>query len=178
MALSSNSPLLVQLFIQGGHISGVTRHVEERRRLVDVLNGPDANFEIEEAKLTLSPSGLARHFPTLTIDKKAILAAVPHETQDQVRQRAMLNTGMGRAATLQATMGFLLPPLYIEGTAHIAPGAGRLRPDPRVFTRFFPITSALCYLPDGEPLELEVLLLHRDAIASISLLSSAPPPLI
>jgi hypothetical protein len=170
---AARAPLLVEVYVQGGHIAGLTHQVEERRRLVDILNAQDAIFELQSAKLTLASSGLPRFFPVLSIDKKSILAAIPHETQDQLRQRAMLNTGIGRSATLQAQMGFLLLSLYIEGTAHVAPGAGKLRPDPRVFTHFFPLTSATLYLPDGDPLEVPVLLLNRDALVSISLLSEA-----
>lgn len=161
----------MEVYLHGGHVSGVTRQVEQRKRLVDVLNAPDTLFELESAKLTIAAGDEPRYFPIMAIDKGAILAAIPHETREQMRHRALLNTAIGRSMTRQAQMGFLLPPLYVEGTAHVSAGAGKLRPNPAVFARFFPITGAALYLPDVDPLELSVVLLNRDNLASISLLS-------
>ncbi len=170
---STKAPLLVEFYLQGAHVSGVSRQVEQRRRLVDVLNGQEGTFELDSAKLTIQSSGMPRFFPTLSLQKRSIIAAIPHETQDQVRMRAVLNSGMGRAGTMQAQIAVLVPPYYIEGTAHMAPGSGKLRPDPAVFTHFFPITAAQLFLPEGQSLELPVLLVNRDCISAMALLSEA-----
>jgi hypothetical protein len=163
--------LLVELYIKGGHVNGVTTQVEGRRRLVDVLNGPESMIELSDAKLTLATNGMARFFRSLSIAKSAMLAAIPHETQEQMRQRAMLNTGLGRSTTLEAQLGLLVPPLYVEGSAHLAPGAGKLRADLKTFTPFFALTSASLYLPEGDVVEADVILLARDAVVSTSVIS-------
>jgi hypothetical protein len=166
--MNVREPLLVEVYLKGGHVSGLTRLVEERVRLVDLLNNPDSLFELESAKLTAGDSGVARFLPSLVIEKSAILVAIPHETQDQLRHRAMLNTGLGRT-TKQAQISVLLPPLFVEGTAHFAPGTMRFRPSLNTFTHFFPLTSAVIHLPDGESVEQPVILVNRDGVAALSL---------
>jgi hypothetical protein len=163
--------LLVELYIRGAHVNGVTTQVEGRRRLVDVLNSPEAMIELTDAKLTVATNGMSRFYRTLSIAKGSMLAAVPHETQDQMRQRAMLNTGLGHSTTMEAQLGLLLPPLYIEGTAHMAPGAGKMRADLKTFTPFFALTAASLYLPEGDVVELPVVLVNRDAAVVTSIIS-------
>ena len=163
--------LLVELYIKGGHVNGVTAQVEGRRRLVDVLNSPESMIELTDAKLSIATNGMARFFRALSIAKSSMLAAVPHETQDQMRQRAMLNTGLGHATTMQAQLGLLLPPLYVEGTAHVAPGAGKMRADLKTFTPFFALTASSIYLPEGDVVEMPVVLVNRDAVVVTSIVS-------
>ena len=163
--------LLVELYIRGGHVNGMTTQVEGRRRLVDVLNGPESMIELTDAKLTLTGNGMARFFRTLSIAKSSMLVAVPHETQEPMHQRAMLNTGLGQSTTREAELGLLLPPLYIEGTAHLAPGAGKMRTDLKTFTPFFALTSASLYLLEGDVVEMPVVVVNRDATVVTSIIS-------
>jgi hypothetical protein len=164
----NKEPISVELYLQGGHLTGRTHQVEKRRRLVDVLNGPESVFEIESAMLTLTANGATRVLPSIAVDKTSILAAAPHETHEQVRRRALLNAGISRSLTT-TPIGLLMTPLYVEGTAHVAPGAGQARPDLTGFARFFPLTAAVLYLPDGRAVKLPVLLVNRDCVSAISL---------
>jgi hypothetical protein len=170
-SVNQNQPaLLVELYLKDGHISGLTDQVEQRRRLVDVLNGPDRFFSLDQAKLTLYASGGARFVQAMTVDKSAIILAVPHEIHEQLRLRAILNTGISAGrSTVQTQLGLVIPPLYVEGTAHLLPGAGKLRPDLASFSRFFALTSAQVTLQDGSNLELPVVLINRDGVAAVSL---------
>ena len=45
----------------------------------------------------------------------------------------------------------------------------RLRADPELFTRFFPMTEGRLYLPDGKAVEAPVILLNRDHLVAVSL---------
>jgi len=168
-------PTTVELYLQGGYVSGRTHQIGQRRRLVDVLNGQEAVFELESAQLTLASSDTIRVLPNIAVDKSSILAAVPHETREQLRQRAILNTGISRSRGTQTRIGLLLTPLYVEGTAHMATEASMLRTGVKTFPRFFPLTSTVLYVPDGEALELPVLLVNRDSVSAISPVAESMP---
>src|SRR5688500_1675998 len=73
-------PLLVEVYLEGAHILGVCRQVQERKRLIDVLNHQDSILEIEQARVTFGIDGEPRIYESLSISKSAILAAVPRET--------------------------------------------------------------------------------------------------
>jgi len=168
--------LLVEVILAGGQLaSGHTEQVGERRRLVDVLNSPEEIFELEAATVASTPGAKPRAFPKLAIEKRAILAAIPRETKEQARRRVVLATVVGRVATVRAPLTLLVPPLTIEGVAHVAPGVGRLRADPEIFAHFFSMTNATIHFPDGPTLEaLPVALVNREAVAAVSLMEREP----
>ena len=169
------SPLLVEVILAGAQmISGVTDLVAERRRLVDVLNGPEEIFELESVSLAATPGAQPRRFESLAIEKRSILVAVPRETQAQSRRRAVLTSILGRLATVPVPLILLVPPLTVEGVAHVPPGSGKIRADPEMFAHFFPLTGARIVLPDGSSLEeLAVALVNRNAVAAMSLRDGA-----
>src|SRR3989304_4274300 len=103
--------LLVEVILTGGQLAnGYTEQVGERRRLVDVLNSPEEIFELEAATVASTPGAKPRAFPTLAIEKRAILAAIPRETEEQARRRVVLATGVGRIARGRAPLAPLGPP--------------------------------------------------------------------
>jgi hypothetical protein len=163
-------PLLVEAFLSGGAlINGLCRQVAERKRLVDVLNSPEEIVEIEAARLCLRPGLEPILFPTISIEKKSIMAAVPRETSEQNRRRAVLTNMMGRVQTAPNLVTLVVPPFAIEGIAHIAPGAGRVRPSPEIFAHFFPVTDAVVTIPDEGKRSLPVILVNRDAIVGMTI---------
>lgn len=170
----NQGPILVEVYLHGGHVKGLTRRVEQRRRLVDVLNSSDtALFELEAVTMTV-PGIDDRSIPLIAIDKSAILVAIPRETQEQTRHRALLNTGieMIGAPSQQTPMGFLIPPLYLEGTAYLPSSSGLAnKPTASVFSNFFPVTGATLYLPDGTKTDEPIVLLNRDNLTLLSFLS-------
>ena len=171
----SNPPtLLVELFLANGRVRGLTYEVHDRRRLVDVLIDGSPAIRLDSAKMLLGGETTGREFANLNVEKRAIFAAIPHETHAQQRERSMQTTTIGRSATkaIQATL--VLPPFIAEGAVHVPESVGnlgsKLTADARVFARFFSVTGARLTLPGGAHVESPVLLVNRDLIAAISVL--------
>jgi hypothetical protein len=160
------TPLLIDVFLDKGRVSGVSRALTERGRLVDMLNAGGDVLELESAKITLG-DGPPCLLPTLAVEKRAIVAAIPRETQGQSRARARLSAGMGRITATRIRLAVLLPGLYIEGTAHVAIGGGMLRAN-EVFPSFFAIGDARLVLPDGSLMGVPAVVIRRDAVAGMS----------
>jgi hypothetical protein len=169
--IKTPDPLLVEAFLSGGAvINGLCRQVEERKRLVDVLNSTEGTIEIEMARLFLRAGTEPMVFPTISIEKRSIVAAVPRETSAQNRRRAVLTNMMGgRRQRMHKDVTVICPPYAIEGVAHVAEGSGTLRPSPDIFTHFFPMTDVVITLAgEGERI-LPVVLVNRDAIVGMTL---------
>ena len=164
-------PLLVEIFLERAHILGVCRQVQERRRLIDVLNGQDDMLEIGQARVSLGPNTEPKHYETLSLLKSAILAAVPRETQEQNRRRAVLTNMMGRQETRQKAISLIVPPLAFEGDAHISAGAGGAL-SVKTFSKFFPLTGATMSISGQPDRDLDVVLVSRDHIIAMSLLAA------
>lgn len=166
-----SEPLLVELFLANSRIRGLSTQVEERRRLVDVLNSTENAFHLDQAKVSLG-AGSSRDLPNLNVEKRAIVVAIPHETEDQLRQRAVLRMTVGASPTKPAQVTVLVPPFVIEGTAHLPPSVGTLRgnlhADTGVFNRFLTMTDAQLILPNGTAIDGPVMFINRDLIAAMS----------
>jgi hypothetical protein len=164
--------LLVELFLSNGRLQGLTHEVRDRRRLVDVLTEASPTFRLESARVLLGSSSEPREFPHLNVEKRAILAAIPRETEAQIRQRTMLTTMVGRTSTHMIEATLLLPPFLAEGSIHVPQSVGgigsKLTADAQIFARFISVTGARLTLPGGAVVETPVLLVNRDLIAGIS----------
>ena len=165
-------PLLVEIFLERAHILGICRQVQERRRLIDVLNHQDDTLEIEQARVSLGPNTEPKHYETLSLLKSAILAAVPRETQEQNRRRAVLTNMMGRQETRQKSISLIVPPITLDGSAHISAGAGGAL-SVKMFTKFFPLTGSTMSIPGQADRELDIVLVSRDHIIALSM-AAAP----
>ena len=165
------TPLLVELYLEQARIVGLNYQIEERRRLVDVLNMHEGSIQIEDARLAMV-GGQQREMPRLSVEKHAVIAALPRETAEQTRHRLMERNVVGHSETLQLGLTLIIPPFVVEGTAHLLGGRQsvrkRLRADPDLFTRFFSVTDGKIYLPDGNTLEAPVILLNRDHLVAVS----------
>lgn len=165
----NESALRVELLLHGARIEGYCGQVELRRRLSEVLNTPGDVVELDDAvaKMTL---GESLQTPSITVEKRAIIAAIPWETSEQDRQRALATSMTGRAKTIQLPVVVLSPPFVIAGNAHLPGGYGTstLRPDPNVFAHFFSMTNARITLEDGAFLDAPVVLVNRDAVSAMA----------
>jgi hypothetical protein len=169
-----NPPLLVELFLERAHITGVCRNVQERRRLIDVLNHVDDTLELEDARVSLA-TGATKHYDSILVSKSSILAAVPRETRAQSNRRAVLTNVMGRQETQQSMLAVLAPPLAVVGTAHASAGAGA-RNSMKVFSKFFSLTNATLSIAGNPDRELDVVVVSRDRIVAMSELPAPKLP--
>jgi hypothetical protein len=164
------APLLVELFLHGARIKGLCREVGRRRRLAEILNSPEDTFELESAVVTLGV-GAPMHAPVLSVEKKSIIAAIPWETREQDRQRALDTSVVGRAQTTPTPIVAFSPPFVVSGVAHMPSGyvnpQRALHPDPSAFLHFFPVTRAHLTLADGSQIEASVVLMNRESVSAM-----------
>jgi hypothetical protein len=159
------APLLVELYLERAHILGTCRDVQERRRLIDVLNHQDETIAIQDAQVSLG-GDVTKHYEEIHVQKSAILAAVPRETDEQNRRRAVLTNMMGKQETRQKALALLLPPLAVEGQAHVAGGAGAL--SIKMFSKFFSLTGATLSMAGNADRALSVVVVSRDHVLAMS----------
>jgi len=159
------APLLVELYLERAHIVGICREVQERRRLIDVLNHQGETLELEDARVSLG-NGVTKEFETLNVQKSSILAAIPRETDQQSRRRAIMTNVAGKQETRQMSLTLVLPPLSVEGVAHVPPGAGAT--SIKAFTKFFSLTGATLSMAGNADRELEVIFVSRDQVMALS----------
>ena len=107
-------PLVVDIFLEGARAIGICRQVQERRRMIDVLNTQESVLELEDVAVFIAGSKQPAHYNTLAVVKHTIVAAVPRETQVQNRMRAVLTNVIGRQATARQHVSLIVPPLAIE----------------------------------------------------------------
>jgi hypothetical protein len=164
------APLLVELFLHGATIKGLSREVGRRRRLVEILSTPGDVFELESAVVTLKV-GAPMHSPSLSVEKKSIIAAVPWETKEQDRQRALDTSMLGRSQTTPVPVVTFSPPFVVSGVAHLPQGyinpRRTLHPDPSVFLHFFPVTQARMTLADGSQVQAPVIIVNRECVSAM-----------
>jgi len=172
MTEATASPLLVELFLTNGRIRGVTHEVRGRKRLLDVLTDGGPSLRLESANVLFASTSGARELASLNVEKRSIVAAIPHETQQQLRERSMLTSTVGKYQTQPLHAVLLLPPFIAEGSIHVPSSVGsigaRLTADAQIFASFVSVTGAKLSLPGGSEIESPVLLVNRDLIAGIS----------
>ncbi len=172
MAEASPNPLLVELFLSNGRVHGITHEVHDRIRLVDVLTDGNRAFRMDSAKVLLGATTNVREFGSLNVEKRSIIAAIPHETQAQLRQRSMQTTTVGKSQTRSLRVTLLIPPFVAEGSLHVPQGVGNigghLTADAKIFPGFISVTGAKLLLPGGTEVQAPILLVNRDLIAGIS----------
>jgi hypothetical protein len=162
--------LLVEVFLHGARVKGLCREIGLRRRLVEILNTPGDTFDLESAFVTLQV-GAPMHAPSLAVEKKSIVAAIPWETKEQDRARALDTSVIGRAQTTAVPVVVFSPPFVIAGVAHLTAGyvpmREKLRMDPGEFQHFFPVTRAEINLADGSQLKTPIVLVNRDLVSAM-----------
>src|SRR6185369_13254545 len=102
----------VEVFLQNAYLKGIYRQLRSRLRLIDMLNADDNIIEFEDVRVWLGAQAEAVSCPTMTLAKRSILAAVPHEPAE-LRRRAALTNVLTVTPRTQADVTLVLPPLAI-----------------------------------------------------------------
>jgi hypothetical protein len=166
--------LRLDVFLTSHRLTGLTLHVDESRRLVDVLNNADLTLPLYDAAIQALPSGRAESVTELVVEKRFVLAAAPEEPAELLSRRRMLRAGILRPNLTRIEALVLLPPFTVKGELHVSqPGAGS-KLDISGLGRFFPLSEAHVYFGSDEIYSAEVLVINRDHVASIAK-ASAPP---
>src|SRR4051812_24835752 len=162
----------VEVFLQDGRLSGIYRQLRSRLRLVDMLNAEEETLELEDVRIWLGAQSNPMSCPSMSLTKQKILAAIPHEPEEMKRKAALTNVLNPRPRN-RADVTLILPPIAVEGMAHLAVGAGSI--GLRNFAKFFPVTAAAVHVA-GEPSRQDgVVLVSRDNIVSYSI---RPAPML
>lgn len=160
------TPLIVEAHLDRARVTGITQ-LAENRRLVDILANQDASFELQAAEARLDGSDEGNRFKSVTIKKSDVLYAIPRETTEQIRSRALFRAGMTTQATSPMLLAILLPGCHISGTALVPPSIGSGKLEVGKFPSFFAVTGAVITQPDGTRREEQVVIVARDAILAI-----------
>jgi hypothetical protein len=146
--------------------------LEGGRRLAELLtSGGDQFVLLKQVSISdLAGAGIET-FPELPVDKSEIIAAVPFETPEELRQQQARRTGLPRPHLMQVPVVALLPPLVIRGTAYLPPPASVVRA--QMLGQFFTLTHVRMRLPSGESVTAEVMVVNRDRLGGITKLTEA-----
>ncbi len=166
--------LLVDFYLTNAHVFGIVPRVqvEEGRRLVDVLSTGAELLELRAGNVRLATGGETRTLENFSLKKSEILIAMPRETQAQIRHRALFRSGIGSVAAVSLSIGLLLPPFYVEGSLSASSLMSK-RLDVNAFERFFVLTRADVWLPDGSRHSEPFIVINRDGISAIGQLDEA-----
>ena len=166
--------LLVDFYFANAQVFGIMPRVqvEVGRRLVDVLSNSDELLGLRAGNVRLAAGGDTRTLENFSLKKSEILIAVPRETQDQIRHRAHFRSGIDSIAGVPLSVGLLLPPFYVEGSLSATVLMAK-RLDVHALERFFIVTRAAVWLPDGSRHAEPFMVVNRDEISAIGELEEA-----
>lgn len=164
---SLQSSLVVEIYLDRARITGLLPNVSQNRRLVDVLGNQDLSFQLESAEACLAGGEQPYRFKSMTIKKSDVLYAIPRETQDQIRARALYRTGMSTQATASTPLAVLLNTCHISGKALVPPSMNRQNLEATSFPSFFALTGATITQADGSTSKEQVVIVNRDAILAL-----------
>ena len=178
---NQQSSLIVELFLDRARVIGMLPNLSQNRRLVDVLGNQDSSIVLENAEARLVGGNQSYKFASMSLKKSDVLFAIPRETQEQIRARAMYRTGMSSQTQASMPLGVLLPTCHIAGTTYVAPSVSRQKLEVAAFPHFFAIANARITEANDATTEEQVVIVNRDAILALgrpedsaSLLSSQP----
>lgn len=160
----SRARLAVEFTLTTATMKGMLPLPVENRRLVDMLNGAQAEIELEDVVGTLRADVVTFRFEAIVVRKADVLYAIPHETESQLRHRAMSRTGIAAPRRDHLPFSVLLPGCHIVGIATIPPGSHFRQVDASIFPHFFPLTEAVVTQADGISREESVVIVNRDAL--------------
>jgi hypothetical protein len=159
--------LIVEAYLDRASLRGLLANVSQNRRLVDVLGNQDKSFDLESAEVRLAGSSEVYRFKSVAVKKTDVFYAIPRETTEQIRARAMYRTGMTRQSATAMEVGILLKTCHIAGTALLPPAVGRGKVDTASFPSFFALTGAVITQADGTRTEEAVVIINREAVIAI-----------
>lgn len=158
--------LAVEAYFKHGYLRGFLRNISENRRLIDLLNTQDPHFTLVEAEAQFFGSSGTASFTEAQVLKKELQYAIPRETDEQIRRRAVYRTGIMPASTQQIRVQLLLESCIIKGMASLPQGVSRQRLEVGVLPHFFAVTNATV-LRGNDVSEEQVVIVHREALLAI-----------
>jgi hypothetical protein len=163
------NPFQFRIMLPGMFLSGSTREVDGRRRLLDLLNSADEVVKLTAVSVTDYNGNLLAELPESAVEKAKILAAIPDETEEYQKLRRRETTGMIRRSVIPTRVVCTLPFLIAQGVVYLQPagGTGVLRAQSESFTRFFIMTEAELLPLQENFVTNGVVILNRDAVCSI-----------
>jgi hypothetical protein len=159
--------LVVEAYLDRARIIGVLPGITQNRRLVDLLCTQDAAIVLDLAEARLTGGSQGYRFKSVTVRKADLLYAIPRETSEQLRARALMRTGMPTQTSLPMALAVLLPTCHIAGTTLIPTAMSRPNVEASQFPHFFAITGAVITQADGTSREEQVVIVNRDAIVAL-----------
>jgi hypothetical protein len=159
--------LIVEAYLDRARLVGLLANIGQNRRLVDVLANQDVSFELEWAEARLTSGSEGYRFKAVTVKKADLLYAIPRETAEQIKARALFRTGMSTQTAAAMDVGILLKTCHIAGTALVAPGMNRMKIDASAFPGFFALSGAVITQPDGTKAQEQVVVVNREAIIAL-----------
>lgn len=163
----SGQSIIVEAMLSGVKATGLMKNVSENRRLVDILNNQDLTFELQTVDARLRDDTRQR-FPTLLIRKSDLQYAIPRESSEQIRRRALYRTGLNSASGSRTSLGVFLDGCSILGSVLLPLGMNPARLEIAAFSPFFAIADAVI-TRDGTATNEPVVIVRRDALMALGL---------
>ncbi len=165
--IRKTEPFYLDVLLAEGVMSGITREVDESRRIVDLMNNRDEIVLLDEASMTSWDGRRLVASAEWLIEKRAILAVIPKETEEQKRHLRLERVGMARPQMLKVFVAAVLPPYVVRGTTYVQPGASLLRAHSDVFNRFFPLIDAELRSM-ARDFEAAIVVVNRDFLSAMA----------
>lgn len=168
MTFDSGSTLIVEAVLATMRIRGLLKNVPANRRLVDVLSSQDAVVELHSAEVRRHAAAEAQKFPSLLVRKDDLIYAIPRETAEQVRTRALSRTGMVTPIGRRAPVTVMTSGYVLSGTATLPPGMNPARLEIAMLPHFFALAGASVTDDDGSVTEEEVIVVNRGQVVALA----------
>jgi hypothetical protein len=157
--------LTVDLVLIGYRLSGTTYQVSEKIRFGDVLNSQAERITLKRASISGFKGQALAALPEVTIEKQAIVAAIPRESDELQHKQRLYRAGMAKPDLVRVPMLALVPPYAAMGKIHVSPKSDPSDPEHSGLARFFPVTDAVLFREDVRLYQGPLLLLNRDLVA-------------
>lgn len=168
MTFEAGTTLIVEAHFAAMRVTGVLRNLAPNRRLVDVLSTQEPGLELHTAEVRRGPAAMLTRFPSLQVRKDDLVYAIPRETAEQVRARAMSRTGMMTPLGQRAPITVMTPCGVIAGTVTLPPGMNLARIEMAMLPNFFALAAATITDADGNTAEEEVAVVNRGQVVALA----------
>jgi len=166
-------PFYLDVLLADGRLGGHTFEVDESRRIVDLMNSKDEVVLLSDAMFRDWSGAVLAEAAEWVIEKGAVVAVIPKETEEQKRHLRLERVGMARPTMARIEVAAVLGRFILHGTTYVPPSASLLRAHSDVFNRFFPLVDAQVLVPAGGRIEAEIVVVNRDLIGAIARLDTA-----
>ena len=159
--------LEVELYGATHRISGVVRMPSESYRLTDLLNNADEAVHVADATVARLDGSGVEQVHDLTVEKEAILLAIPRETEDFLNRQRLTRTGMARPDQKPIQAFIVLPPYVVKGLIFALSLGEHGRIERGRLQRFAAVSSSAVFRDGDLIFESGFLTVNRDCIHAI-----------